>query len=127
MQLRTLDHINVRTNNLDAMVVWYIDILGMSRGDRPNFPFPGAWMYVGSEPYVHLVEVDDPGTGSEVPLKMEHFAFSATGRAEFEARLKAAGERFECVEVLDINTIQYNIWDPDGNHVHIDFHLDEQA
>lgn len=122
MELKQLDHVNVRTDNLDAMVKWYNDILGMRSGDRPNFPFPGAWLYVGDLAAIHLIGVEDnPGAGSEGDLKLEHFAFSATGFKEFEERLKAAGEKYERRDVPGGVITQFNIWDPDGNHIHIDF------
>ena len=41
MQIGKLDHVNVRTANLDNMVAWYGEMLGMNPGKRPNFPFPG--------------------------------------------------------------------------------------
>ena len=63
----------------------------------------------------------DPGVGAEQDLKLEHFALSATGRSSFEERLVAAGEKFQTVDLNDVGITQYNIWDPDGNHIHIDF------
>ena len=57
MELGRLDHVNVRTANLENMVSWYGRMLGMKSGDRPNFPFPGAWMYVGDQAVVHLIGV----------------------------------------------------------------------
>ena len=122
MKIEKLDHVNLRTANLDMMVVWYSTILGLTAGKRPNFAFPGAWLYAGDQPVVHLVGVDgNPGAGSEGALKLEHFALSATGRAEFESRLTTAGEKFERSELSDFGIIQLNVWDPDGNHLHIDF------
>ena len=122
MQIGRLDHVNVRTAQLDAMIKWYDEILGLRLGPRPNFPFPGAWLYSGEDAVVHLVGVDDdPGAGAEQDLKLEHFALSASGRDSFEARLVAAGEKFETVDLKDVGITQYNIWDPDGNHIHIDF------
>src|SRR5690348_18488124 len=41
----TLDHFNIRTRNLSDTVRFYEDILGLEKGPRPNFAFPGAWMY----------------------------------------------------------------------------------
>ena len=126
MQIVKLDHVNVRTNHLKIMIDWYTNVLGMRQGDRPNFSFGGAWMYAGDAPAVHLVEVDeDPGTGSESDLKLEHFAFAATGRVEFEARLQTMGEQFRCSELKSANLVQVNVWDPDGNHIHVDFKADE--
>ena len=104
------------------MIEWYSNILGMRSGKRPNFAFPGAWMYSGDDAVVHLVGISgDAGTGSEVGLKLEHFALTATDRKSFEARLTEAGEKFECAEVPGFGIMQYNVWDPDGNHIHIDF------
>ncbi len=122
MQIGKLDHVNVRTSNLETMVKWYTSILGMRAGDRPNFPFPGAWMYAGPQAVVHLVGVEgDPGIGSESKLKLEHFALSASGRVAFEKQLAGAGEKFERNDLPDVGIVQYNLWDPDGNHIHIDF------
>ncbi|MEP0940693.1 MAG: VOC family protein [Rhizobiaceae bacterium] len=122
MQIGRLDHVNVRTAQLDAMIKWYGDILGLRLGPRPNFPFPGAWLYSGDDAVVHLVGVEgNPGVGTEQDLKLEHFALAASGRESFEARLREAGEKFETIDLTDVSITQYNIWDPDGNHIHIDF------
>jgi catechol 2,3-dioxygenase-like lactoylglutathione lyase family enzyme len=126
MQIGKLDHVNLRTTQLQGMIDWYSNVLGLRSGDRPDFKFPGAWMYSGDDAVVHLVGVgDDPGIGSEEKLKLEHFALSAQGRESFEARLTQAGEKFQCAEVPGFGIIQYNVWDPDGNHIHIDFSTDE--
>ena len=128
MQIGKLDHINIRTNQLDIMIDWYAGILGLKKGPRPNFLFAGAWMYSGDDAVVHLVEVDgDPGAGSETGLKVEHFALSATGMKSFEARLTEAGEDFQTANLDDVKITQYNIWDPDRNHIHIDFKYDDQG
>ena len=66
MQIGRLDHVNVRTAQLDSMITWYEQILGLHNGPRPNFPFPGAWLYSGEDAVVHLVGVDgEPGAGAE--------------------------------------------------------------
>ena len=122
MPIEELDHVNLRTNDLSKMIDWYDKVLGLKSGDRPDFPFPGAWLYAGNTAYVHLVGVEgNSGSGSETDLKLEHFAFFATDRAEFEAKLNALGETFKTVHLRDAGIVQYNIWDPDGNHIHIDF------
>lgn len=122
MQIGLLDHVNLRTTQLDLMMTWYTDVLGLRNGDRPNFSFPGAWLYAGDQAVVHLVGIDAEGAvGSEVALKLEHFAFKASGAKTFEARLTEAGHKFRRVLVEDIQTIAFNVWDPDGNHIHVDF------
>jgi len=126
MQINKLDHVNIRTQNLDTMIAWYSEVLGLKRGKRPNFPFNGAWMFLGDQPVVHLVEFKMDGlVGAEVNLKLEHFAFSAQGLSEFEAKLDRLKIRFDRVDIAEFNFAQINIWDPDGNHIHVDFRLDE--
>ena len=126
MQIGRLDHVNVRTNQLDNMIDWYTRILGMHSGYRPDFPFPGAWLYTGDLPSVHLIGVnDDDSIGSESKLKLEHFAFKATGAASFETRLNELAEPFRRSMLASESLIQYNVWDPDGNHIHVDFNANE--
>lgn len=126
MKIGKLDHVNIRTTQLEPMTEWYQDVLGLKKGDRPDFPFPGAWMYAGDMAVVHLVGTDgEPGVGSETNLKMEHFAFTASGASGFEARLKERKENYRRIPLEATNTIVFNVWDLDGNHIHVDFPADE--
>ena len=119
LELVRLDHVNVRTANLAAMTEWYCARLGMRTGPRPDFDFPGAWLYVGDAAVVHLVGVDAIGAQSD--LSLEHFALSARGLGALIERLEAAGERHMLRRVPGFPILQVNVWDPDGNHLHIDF------
>ena len=124
MSIQRLDHVNVVTARLGEMVMFYEVVLGLKPGPRPDFPFPGAWLYAGDHPVVHLVGSDAPDrVGSEVGLKLEHFAFSATDMAAFEEKLIRLGYPFKKSNVPGAGLIQFHIADPDGNHVHIDFEV----
>lgn len=124
MQVVKLDHVNIRTAQLDVMINWYTDVLGLHNGYRPESSSSGAWLYADTTAIVHLVQIDDSAaTGSESSLKLEHFALSATGRDEFDSKLQASAEKFELVELPAVNLVLYNVWDPDGNHIHVDFPL----
>ena len=119
MDIQRLDHANLRTTRLDEMVAWYRDVLGFEAGWRPDFGFPGAWLYRHGAALVHLVGAEDVNDNSN--LTLEHVAFSAVGKESFRDRLEAAGVRYEEVAVPGTEIVQFNIWDPDGNHLHIDF------
>jgi len=126
MKLHKLDHVNVRTQQLKKMIDWYEDVLGLVSGFRPAFPFPGAWLYAGDTVLVHLVGIENgPAAGSEQSLKLEHFAFVGSDAADLETKLLERNETFRRSELLEINIVQYNVWDPDKNHIHIDFPADE--
>lgn len=120
MPIQTLDHINIRTANLEPMSAWYQDILGLTLGPRPNFSFGGAWLYAGDVAIVHLVQVPlQPGIAGD--LQLEHFALSATDKEGFLAKLEAAGVPSRVNTLSDFGITQVNIHDPDGNHIHVDF------
>jgi len=119
MPLGRLDHVNIRTANLLAMTDFYCRVLGMEQGWRPPFDFPGAWLYADGHPFVHLVGVARQPAGGEP--RLEHFAFSATGMAAFTARLEAEGIDYRPAKVPGTAITQINLFDPDGNHIHVDF------
>ena len=125
MNLGALDHVNVRTRNLDKMTEWYERVLGLKKGERPSFSFPGAWLYIDDKPIVHLVGVDRALPAHQDDLRLEHFAISATGLSDFLELLKRDNITYKMGKVPDFPIVQVNIWDPDGNHIHIDFHVDE--
>ena len=117
--LTGFDHVNVRTANLAAMVAWYKDVLGLTSGKRPDFPFPGAWLYLGDQAIIHLVGCETPP--ESIDPQIEHFAIRATGLAKFLAKMNEKDVAAEVSEVPGFGITQVNIWDPDGNHIHIDF------
>ena len=119
--IERLDHINLRTGRLDEMVAWYRDVLGMEEGPRPDFGFPGAWLYANGQALVHLVGADPAPADTGEDLKLEHGAFRASGYAAFVDRLTARGERHRITPVEGAGVVQVNVWDPDGNHLHVDF------
>lgn len=119
----TLDHVNIRTANLARLIAFYGAVLDLKEGWRPPFPFPGAWLYAGAHPVVHLVGLaEDPGgTTDGRQLHLEHFAFRGQNLRAFLARLAALGIEGDVREVPGATLTQVNLWDPDGNHLHVDF------
>ena len=119
--LKRLDHVNLRTADLDAMVAWYGRVLDMQPGPRPGFAFPGAWLYADGHPIVHLVGVETAPGADSADLRLEHFAISANGLKSLLATLDAEGTPCRLAPIRDFGIVQVNIRDPDGNHIHIDF------
>ena len=123
MRLGKLDHVNVRTANVDAMVAWYSEVLGMTNGARPPFPFPGAWLYTGEDAAIHLVGTDAAAASADPAI--EHYAFRAEGLRELVERLEARAIEYSLDKVPGFDIVQVNLRDCDGNHIHIDFHSEE--
>jgi catechol 2,3-dioxygenase-like lactoylglutathione lyase family enzyme len=118
--IRRLDHVNVRTANLQTLVRFYTEALGLENGERPPLGFPGAWMYAGEQAVIHLVGVEQQPQ-PEGGLRLEHFAFSASGLREFLARLQQQGIDFKQSRQAGTGNVVINVKDPDGNRLHIDF------
>lgn len=119
MPLTRLDHVNLRTAQLDAMCRFYEDALGMERGFRPDFVFPGAWLYAGGAPLVHLVEVAETPAGGNGGF--DHYAFAVTDPGAVAARLEAADFAFQRRTVPTTGAIQIFTHDPDGNRIELQF------
>jgi catechol 2,3-dioxygenase-like lactoylglutathione lyase family enzyme len=127
MTLLALDHVNLRTKNLDRLTSFYVEVLGLTKGPRPDFGFAGAWLYIGERAVVHLVGVSEEPQRSEA-LHLEHVAFRGTDLQAFVARLERKSIEYRVGHVQvplpggeATRLAQVNVFDPDGNHLHIDF------
>ena len=125
MGLLHVDHINVCTPNLEALKKFYSEVLGLRSGPRPNFSFNGAWMYCGAQPCIHLVERLDMTPPDHGDLQIQHFAFRGENLEEFLSTLRGLEVPYRVGVVEDFAVCQINVFDPDGNHIHIDFPLAE--
>ena len=125
MSIKAFDHINIRTANVEKMTAWYSDVLGLKPGPRPDFDFPGAWLYLNGQALVHLVGV--PSDPVNEDPKLEHFALSAAGMGAFRDRLTELNVPWREARLAEIGVVQLNIHDPDGNHIHVDFDLSKEA
>ena len=47
MAVAGMNHFTILTDDVDNTVRFYGDFLGLEPGPRPNFNFPGAWLYAG--------------------------------------------------------------------------------
>jgi catechol 2,3-dioxygenase-like lactoylglutathione lyase family enzyme len=120
VQLKRLDHVNIYTAGVARLVDWYGRVLGLPAGDRPAFPFPGAWLYCGDVAAVHLIGVEKQPERA-ASLQLEHFAFTAVGLKDFVARLEREQVPYFVRWYPGGTMLQINVHDPDGNHIHVDF------
>jgi catechol 2,3-dioxygenase-like lactoylglutathione lyase family enzyme len=123
LSVLALDHVNIRTTRLAELVSFYGSVLGLTSGPRPPFGFPGAWLYAGDRPVVHLVQVaptEAPPAAEAEELRLSHFAFRAEGLEALLERLGAAGVRYQAMALPGADITQVHFADPDGNALHVD-------
>jgi catechol 2,3-dioxygenase-like lactoylglutathione lyase family enzyme len=122
MSVGMLDHFNIRTRQLDDTVRFYEDILGLQNGDRPNFNFPGAWMYSEGRPVVHLVDIS-PTTEPQKPDSgvVHHVAFASRDFNGMKQRLQSKGMAFDTRQVPGGELWQIFVRDPNGVMIELNY------
>ena len=125
MAITGMNHFNILTDDVPTTVAFYRDVLGLSDGDRPDLGFPGAWLYVGGEPVLHISGVR---TREAIrPGVIDHMAFSAQGLDATLARLQAANVEYTCRQQIGTGLWQVFMRDPNGARVELDFAPHERA
>jgi catechol 2,3-dioxygenase-like lactoylglutathione lyase family enzyme len=135
MPIETLDHYSVRTTDVEKTRSFYEEAVGLRTGPRPNFPFPGAWLYCGDRAVVHIIGVDtkdaaglqdylgNRSTGADGTGAFDHIAFVASDldgmRAHFNSRKIDFRER----KVPGMPLHQIFLVDPNGVTIELNFRL----
>lgn len=141
----SLNHYSIRTTDLAAAEMFYTKVLGLAAGPRPAFPFPGIWMYNGSNDnvanaVVHIIGIDnsDPdglkkylGDRDESSLHgtgaVDHIAFFATGLEAMRQHLKAIGVPCRERTTPSIGLHQLFVDDPCGLVVELNYPAAEKS
>lgn len=121
--IEALDHFTIVASDLERSRGFYVEVLGLREGERPAFDFPGAWLYCGRKPIVHLVagrETAGTGTGA-----LDHVAFRATGLCATVARLRERDIGYRLRTIPGLGLRQVFVHDPDGVQVELNFAADE--
>ena len=123
--LEGLDHYNITPSDLERSRRFYAEVLGLKDGARPQFRMPGAWLYCGDRPIVHL-SVRAPGQETDTG-KFNHIAFSASDLNGTIRHLQRLAIEFEVVKVPPMANhprsggTQIFLKDPDGIALELQF------
>jgi catechol 2,3-dioxygenase-like lactoylglutathione lyase family enzyme len=119
-----MNHFTVIAQDKAATLDFYVGLLGMTVGYRPDLGFDGAWLYAGgSHAILHMYfdrPVPQPAAGV-----IDHMAFSATNLKAVKARFDAAGLKYDLRRQAGAGGVG-GIWqlfshDPNGAKVELDF------
>lgn len=115
-----LDHINIDTSCPDDTIAFYTDVLGLENRpqDRPDFGFPGAWLFLGDRAVVHLNFIDDDGRAANRSA-FNHIAFEGSDYDATVAMLEQRGLKYRSAERPEIALKQLFVKDPNGVAVEI--------
>ena len=135
MLINSLDHCAIRTTKLQETRDFFVDILGLEDGERPDFPFPGAWLYTDSTAVIHLIGVDpdDPSglqryVGGEISTEalqgsgaFDHIAFRANDPSVLIDRLKKTDHAYRERQVPKMGLFQIFVEDPNGITIELNY------
>ena len=141
----SLNHFSIRTTDMAATRNFYETVLGLTVGPRPDFPFPGLWMYNGDHAHVanamvHIIGIDknNPdglkqylGEMEESKLHgsgaVDHIALMTTGLATMLAHLKEIGVPCRERTVPSIHLHQVFLTDPSGIVIELNYPAGEKV
>ena len=89
---------------------FYVDVLGFTELERPDFGFPGAWLEIG-EQQIHLQELDMPDQMGQ------HFALTVVDIDSAVAALRERGVDVDDPREIDGVCRQTFFSDPSGNRI----------
>ncbi len=123
MSLTELNHVTVRTRDMEGTRDFYVKVLGMAVGFRPDLGFPGYWLYVGKTAVVHLVpESAGIGAGpSEDTGNFDHVAFLARDFEATREHLQSLGLAFHETDVPSAKLRQLFVTDPNRITIELNF------
>ena len=124
MHVGRLDHFTVRCRpqELDELRDFYVRVLGLVDGARPDFQFPGHWLYSEGHPIVHLAAVLDTRPARETG-SLDHIAFSGRRLDETVRRLKEQKIPFDERPVPGFALHQVFFSDPQGLEIELTFEV----
>jgi len=134
MSLKTFEHVLILADDLKKTKEFYVDLLGLKDGYRPDFPFPGHWLYLNEDDKaacIHLA-MRKQGDGQDYYIGKKNNVKSGSGAIDHVA--------FNCEdidsmkEMFDNKSIKYThrkvpgfpleqlfVDDPDGVKVELNF------
>ena len=133
MPITKLEHYSIRTTDIEATRKFYVDALGFEVGPRPNFPFPGIWLYQDGIAVVHVIGIDpndssgladylgDAELGKPGSGMIDHVAFAGTDIDAVRARIASCGCEMRERKVPNMDLRQIFVNDPSGITVELNF------
>jgi catechol 2,3-dioxygenase-like lactoylglutathione lyase family enzyme len=123
MALTQLNHVTVRTKDLEKTRDFYRDVLGLREGFRPPLSFHGYWLYCGDQAVVHLVPPHGSiGAGaSEDTGNFDHVAFLADDFDGTRERFRQLDLKFRQQELPNARLRQLFVQDPNNVTIELNF------
>lgn len=91
--IQAIHHVSLIVSKVEKSLAFYQTLLGLEVEERPELPFPGAWLKIGDQ-QLHLLELPNPDPVSGRPQhggRDRHLAMSVRDLNALADRLDQAG------------------------------------
>jgi catechol 2,3-dioxygenase-like lactoylglutathione lyase family enzyme len=106
-----LNHANISTAKLQETIDFFVEVIGLKVGPRPDFNFAGAWLYAGNQAVIHLVE---RALARDPEGALDHISFTAPDFDAALARLDQLGVTYRWSHIPGGFGRQAFVKDPNG-------------
>ncbi len=119
LPIKSVNHVGVMSKRVDESRKFYRDVLGFREVSRPNFDFPGVWLY-NYGLMIHVIyNTAAPDPEGEIQTRHNHLALHCEDLEEVERLLQAHGVPYRKNMIEDRKIAQIFCRDPDGHHIEL--------
>jgi catechol 2,3-dioxygenase-like lactoylglutathione lyase family enzyme len=113
MRVTHIDHYNIRLrpSDLEAVRDFYVDAIGLTEGPRPNFSFPGYWLYGGAEAAILHLAATLPESSERISTtkptgQFDHVSLKATGLASVVSKWSGSRQHLRTARPGFLETLE---------------------
>lgn len=125
MAIKELNHINIRTVQMEETKNFFVNVVGLEIGFRPDFSSHGYWLYCGEVPIVHLSLSDPDGDPRTIAAGsgegLDHIGLSAKDLTVTEKTLMENDVTYKKCLAGGGRLVQVFFHDPNGVQVELAF------
>ena len=98
-----LDHVTIRTRDLQATRSFFLTVFDLEEGERPLAiqRIPGLWLYSEGHPLVHIIGSQGSGIDRAAEA-IDHVGLRLEGYPEFRKKLDRLGIRYSPMDLAEL-------------------------
>jgi catechol 2,3-dioxygenase-like lactoylglutathione lyase family enzyme len=116
-----LDHIAIATPRLEETRLFFVEVLGLREGSRPEVAVPGYWLYAGDRAIVHLFGLEEGR--SQAAAALDHFALQLSHLEDMKRRLEEHHVPYREFALPGSGRVQLLTKEPNGVTVELNFRV----
>lgn len=129
MPVTDIHHVAIKTADVEKTVRFYNDVLGTRSVPRPDFPFPGAWLSLGSTMFHLYGGSAAVGRDGAIPTggaAVDHIALAAHDFDAMRRTLRDQALDWRENDIPSAGLWQLFVHDPNGVLIELNFPIAEE-